>query len=123
MSDGDRPEPAALSHLGGLRAHRGHPRALRFYEELGLVVPSRTERGTRRYSQADLARVTRVRDLAREGLTGSALIRILALEAEVHRLLEEVERARAEGREEVEAVHRRYRRDLVPLPPEQRGPE
>jgi DNA-binding transcriptional MerR regulator len=40
------------------------PRTLRYYEELGLVVPSgRSAGGTRRYSEHDVARVLRIREL------------------------------------------------------------
>ena len=39
-------------------------RTLRYYEEVGLVTPAhRSAGGTRRYSEADLARVVRVREL------------------------------------------------------------
>ena len=40
------------------------PRTLRYYEEVGLVVPSsRSKGGSRRYSEADLQRVLRIREL------------------------------------------------------------
>jgi DNA-binding transcriptional MerR regulator len=39
-------------------------RALRYYQQLGLIVPSgRTPGGLRRYSDADIARVARIRQL------------------------------------------------------------
>ena len=39
-------------------------RTLRYYEEVGLVTPSaRSTGGTRRYSEADCARVLRIREL------------------------------------------------------------
>jgi MerR family transcriptional regulator, repressor of the yfmOP operon len=39
-------------------------RALRYYQELGLITPcARTPGGMRRYSEADLARVARIREL------------------------------------------------------------
>ena len=39
-------------------------RALRYYEEIGLVVPThRSPGGNRRYGEADLARVRRIREL------------------------------------------------------------
>jgi MerR family transcriptional regulator, repressor of the yfmOP operon len=39
-------------------------RALRYYQELGLITPcARTPGGMRRYSQEDLARVARIREL------------------------------------------------------------
>ncbi len=38
-------------------------RALRYYQQLGLLVPACTPGGLRRYSPADLARVERIREL------------------------------------------------------------
>ncbi len=38
-------------------------RALRYYQQLGLVVPACTPGGLRRYSEADIARVERIREL------------------------------------------------------------
>ena len=43
------------------------PRTLRFYEELGLVQPHRTARGTRLYREADLKRLEVVQTLAQLG--------------------------------------------------------
>jgi len=41
--------------------------------------------------------------------------RVLALEAEVTRLEDELDRARSDGSQAVAEVHRQYRRDLVPV--------
>ena len=41
-----------------------HPQTLRLYETRGLIMPRRTAGGTRLYSDADLARLRRVTDLA-----------------------------------------------------------
>jgi MerR family transcriptional regulator, repressor of the yfmOP operon len=39
-------------------------RALRYYQQLGLIVPARTTKGgLRRYSESDIARVARIREL------------------------------------------------------------
>ena len=38
-------------------------RALRYYQQLGLLVPACTPGGLRRYSEEDLARVARIREL------------------------------------------------------------
>jgi len=38
-------------------------RALRYYQQLGLINCGRTAGGMRRYSEADLARVSRIREL------------------------------------------------------------
>ena len=59
-----RPDAAVLS-IGEAAARLGvSERALRYYQELGLVTPSgQTPGGMRRYSEEDLARVARIREL------------------------------------------------------------
>ena len=59
---------------------------LRVYERRGLVNPARTEGGTRRYSENDLTRLRRIRELLEQGvnLAGAALV--LELERENARL-------------------------------------
>ena len=59
---------------------------LRVYERHGLVEPARTSGGTRLYSQDDLDRLARIRDLLAEGLNIAGITRVLALEDEVERL-------------------------------------
>jgi DNA-binding transcriptional MerR regulator len=64
---------------------------LRVYERHGLVSPARTAGGTRRYSQADLDRLHRVRELLEDGLNLAGVARVMVLEAEVARLRAELE--------------------------------
>ncbi|HEY7145933.1 MAG TPA: MerR family transcriptional regulator [Streptosporangiaceae bacterium] len=53
-----------LLGIGAAAARAGvSERALRYYQELGLVVPSTTPGGLRRYSREDIARVGRIREL------------------------------------------------------------
>lgn len=60
-------------------------RALRYYEELGLVAPSaRTPGGMRRYSEANLSRITRIREM--QSLLGFNLDEIKAVFATDDRL-------------------------------------
>src|SRR5580698_1077095 len=92
-----------------------HPQTLRVYERRGLVDPSRTGGGSRRYSERDLERLRHIQDLTAEGLNLEGVRRVLKLEAEVERLSGELEQLRAESREALEQTHRLYRRDLVPL--------
>lgn len=68
---------------------------LRVYERAGLVDPERTEGGTRRYSQADVERLHRIRELLAEGLNLAGIARVLALEEEVRRLRAECQRLRS----------------------------
>ena len=44
------------------------PRTLRFYEELGLVAPGRSEGGTRHYDEQDLERFRAILTLAEAGM-------------------------------------------------------
>jgi MerR family transcriptional regulator, heat shock protein HspR len=59
---------------------------LRVYERRGLIEPDRTSGGTRLYSQDDVARLIRIRDLLAEGLNLAGIAHVLTLEAEVARL-------------------------------------
>jgi MerR family transcriptional regulator/heat shock protein HspR len=92
-----------------------HPQTLRIYERKGLVDPARTGGGSRRYSEADIARLQRIQELTNEGLNLAGVKRVLELEDELRRLQTEMERLGAELTSRVEATHRQYRRDLVPL--------
>src|SRR5260370_25235863 len=65
-AQGERPAAAGEPLLGiGVAAARAgvSERALRYYQQLGLLVPSCTPGGLRRYSEEDLARVARIREL------------------------------------------------------------
>ncbi len=61
---------------------------LRVYERRGLVRPDRTPGGSRLYSQADIGRLHRIRELLAEGLNLAGVRQVLALEERV-RVLEE----------------------------------
>jgi len=92
-----------------------HPQTLRIYERKGLVDPARTTGGNRRYSETDVAMLLRIAQLTAQGLNLAGVKRVLALEAEVTRLEDELDRARSDGSHAVAEVHRQYRRDLVPV--------
>jgi DNA-binding transcriptional MerR regulator len=64
---------------------------LRTYEARGLIEPHRTEGGTRRYSQDDIARVDRITSLLAEGLNIAGIAQVMTLEAEVARLQERLD--------------------------------
>ncbi|NPC44029.1 MerR family transcriptional regulator [Nocardioides sp. zg-1230] len=59
---------------------------LRVYERRGLLTPDRTAGGTRLYSDDDVERLERIRDLLADGLNLVGIARVLALEDEVDRL-------------------------------------
>jgi MerR family transcriptional regulator/heat shock protein HspR len=91
-----------------------HPQTLRIYERKGLLDPARTEGGSRRYSELDIAQLQRIQELTTAGLNLEGVKRVLELEAEVAALRGELDRLRAEAQEAVARTHRQYRRDLVP---------
>jgi MerR family transcriptional regulator/heat shock protein HspR len=80
-----------------------HAQTLRQYDRLGLVSPSRTRGGGRRYSARDVARLREVQRLSQdEGISLAGIQRILelqnqvaALQSRVGELTAEVDRARA----------------------------
>jgi MerR family transcriptional regulator/heat shock protein HspR len=92
-----------------------HPQTLRIYERKGLIEPARTVGRSRRYSDRDIALLRRIQELTNDGVGLAGVQRILELEARIGRLTEELDQARRDAREDVERVHRTYRRDLVPL--------
>jgi MerR family transcriptional regulator/heat shock protein HspR len=92
-----------------------HPQTLRQYERRGLVNPARTRGGNRRYSDEDIDVLRRVAELAAEGMNLEGIRRVMALEAENARLLEELAAAQAQARHATAEAERRQRRDLVPL--------
>jgi MerR family transcriptional regulator, heat shock protein HspR len=59
---------------------------LRVYERRGLVEPSRTDGGTRRYSEDDLTRIRRVIGLLEDGLNLAGIALVLELEDDNDRL-------------------------------------
>lgn len=65
---------------------------LRVYERHGLVTPERSEGGTRRYSEADVDRLHRIRELLEAGLNLAGIAAVLRLETENSRLRAEVAR-------------------------------
>ncbi len=56
--------------------------ALRLYERKGLLEPSRTSGGTRRYSDTDIARLRRIGILINDGINLTGIARVLGLEAD-----------------------------------------
>ena len=90
-----------------------HPQTLRIYERRGLVTPGRTSGGNRRYSEADIARLKRVAELAAEGMNLEGIRHVMQLEDEVAQLRALVMQLQEQltGRASTEVL----RGELVPL--------
>ena len=91
-----------------------HPQTLRMYEARGLLRPGRTPGGTRLYSDSDVERLREIQRLTTElGLNLAGVQRVIALEDELDGLRARIERLERRMAEEVERVHRQYRREVV----------
>ena len=91
-----------------------HPQTLRVYEQKGLVRPKRTAGNTRLYSERDVERLRLIQRLTTEvGLNLAGVELVLRMEDELKRAQAHIERLERRLREEVAAVHKQYRRDLV----------
>ena len=95
-----------------------HPQTLRIYEQKGLVRPRRTAGNTRLYSERDLERLRVIQQLTTElGLNLAGVEIVLRLEDELKKAHARVERLQRQLREEVEKVHKTYKRELVVYEP------
>ena len=92
-----------------------HPQTLRNYERGGLLNPQRTIGGSRRFSEADLEAIRRIQELTSEGVNLEGVKRIMQLETELEEAREKIQDTVDNARSHVEAAHRHYRRDLVPV--------
>ena len=91
-----------------------HPQTLRIYESKGLVRPKRTPGGTRLYSEFDLERLRIIQRLTTElGLNLAGVELVLRLEDELQRMRGRLERLERELRQEIQNVHKQYKRELV----------
>ena len=101
-----------------------HPQTLRMYEQKGLLSPRKSVKNTRLYSEEDVELGRYIQKLTQEMGTNLAGVekildlekKVEALEAENARLREELERQAVEHDRAVEAVHRSYKREIMPLP-------
>ena len=100
-----------------------HPQTLRIYEQKGLVRPKRTPGNTRLYSERDLERLRDIQRLTTElGLNLAGVELVLRLEDELRKAHTQIERLQQQLQDEIQKVHKHYRRDLV-VYREERHPE
>lgn len=123
MNPDDRRRPLFMISVAAELAEM-HPQTLRMYERRGLILPNRSSKQTRLYSMEDVDRLRYIQRLTGElGLNLAGVERVLELEnameeleSRVEQLRGEIEALAAEARQEVEQVHRSYRRELVTVP-------
>lgn len=120
IADSDRPlyMISVAADLAGV-----HPQTLRIYERRALVNPQRSAGNTRLYSDADIDRLRLIQQLTQdEGINLSGVVRILELEDERDRLLEETDQLRRlldvfrRRAAEYETVRSTTRTELVIIP-------
>lgn len=71
----------AAAELAGM-----HPQTLRQYDRLGLVVPARTQGGSRRYALRHVQQLREVARLSADGMSLPAIARLIDLENQVRTL-------------------------------------
>jgi DNA-binding transcriptional MerR regulator len=76
-----RPQRAVYSISVAAELSGVSPQTLRLYEGRGLLTPARTDGGTRRYSDDDLGRLRRIKNLLDGGMNLAGITQILDLEA------------------------------------------
>jgi MerR family transcriptional regulator/heat shock protein HspR len=76
---------SVVTELTGISAH-----TLRGYDRAGLLAPARTDGGSRRYSDNDLAVLRRIMALTDERINLAGVRRIIELEAELTQLRAEL---------------------------------
>lgn len=89
---------AVAAELAGM-----HPQTLRQYDRLGLVVPARTQGGSRRYSTRHVEQLREVARLSSDGMSLPAIARIIELENHVQELRVRVRDLETRMRAELES--------------------
>ncbi|HOQ97443.1 MAG TPA: helix-turn-helix transcriptional regulator [Anaerolineae bacterium] len=80
-----------------------HPQTLRYYERLGLVVPSRSRGKVRLYSPSDIERLQRISRLVEDlGVNLAGVEVILNLTERIEQMQAEMDAMRAEMEAEIE---------------------
>lgn len=101
---------SVAAELAGL-----HPQTLRIYERRGLIRPSRTSGGNRRYSEADIQCLLRIANLTAIGMNIEGIRQVMELEEQVRKLRDESLRLQAELDLANSVAQPRGRYELVPL--------
>ncbi len=99
-----------------------HPQTLRMYEARGLIMPKRSPKNTRLYSQADVERLRRIQQMTNdEGLNLAGVETVLELERRLERMRADMARMRKRAAEmesrmnnELERLRKSVGGELVP---------
>jgi MerR family transcriptional regulator, heat shock protein HspR len=99
-----------------------HPQTLRMYEARGLIMPQRSPKNTRLYSQADVERLRRIQVMTNdEGLNLAGVETVLELERRLERMRADMARMRKRAAEmesrmnnELERLRKSVGGELVP---------
>jgi MerR family transcriptional regulator/heat shock protein HspR len=113
------PEPEQAVYVISVAAELTglHPQTLRSYERMGLIAPSRTGGGGRRYSARDVELLRTIAELTSSGAGIEGVRRILELEHQVDALSQRVEELVAElnaTRQALQEASRPRRTDVPP---------
>jgi MerR family transcriptional regulator/heat shock protein HspR len=103
---------SVAAELSGL-----HPQTLRTYERLGLISPSRTGGGGRRYSFRDVELLREIAELTSSGIGIEGVRQILELQSRVAALVQRMQELAAELEATRDALRRSLRSrgaDVVP---------
>ncbi|WP_124727474.1 MerR family transcriptional regulator [Staphylospora marina] len=87
------------------------PRQIRYYEQQGLIRPSRTEGNQRLFSFNDVDRLLRIKSLIEKGINLAGVKEVLAREEQLLEARKEAEKARKELSER--DVRRLVKRQLM----------
>ena len=104
MADNHATEPCYVISVAA-RILGMHAQTLRYYERVGLITPSRTQGNIRLYSESDLNRLRKVKELMDDlgvNLAGAEVIlrmrqRIHEMELELDNLRNQVKRLKSSG--------------------------
>ena len=97
-----------------------HQQTIRTYEQKGLIKPSRTGGGTRRYSQEDIDKLIQIQNLSQRGinLDGIKIIyemkdKIEELQNKLIYLENEISNQKVDSKNKEKEIHQSYKNEIV----------
>lgn len=99
-----------------------HPQTLRLYEREQLVVPQRTAKDTRLYSDNDIELLKEIQEMTQKmglNLAGVKLIlkmktKALEMQKQLKKYQEEMSELQNKVQDEIQKVHKSYKHEMVP---------